>query len=212
MREIPRTITECVLVAAVGLLVGLVGNAANRDGLSLTRDFSKPIQRAASRTVPEDQPGRRSDEADSALTRIVASGLQPITFDDVVATFRAQEYKDQTYIFVDARSEDHYTEGHIPGAFPLDPYHIERTIDQVRPACEWAQKVVVYCGGGECQDSEDTALALRDEYEVPAEKLFVYVGGMTEWIDKGMVIELGDRGSGEIEGSSNTEINGGGDA
>ena len=63
------------------------------------------------------------------------------------------------------------------------------------PACLNATKVVVYCAGGDCEDSEFAALALI-EAGVPQERLFIYAGGMTEWATNGLPIELGERKAG----------------
>ena len=71
----------------------------------------------------------------------------------------------------------------------------------VLPVCLAAQKVVVYCTGGACEDSEFAALMLRDA-GVPRENVYVYVGGITEWIANGLPVETGARGSGQMKGNS----------
>jgi rhodanese-related sulfurtransferase len=58
-------------------------------------------------------------------------------------------------------------------------------------------KVVVYCSGGECEDSEFAAIMLRDA-GVPRDILFVYAGGILEWKATGLPVETGARLSGEI--------------
>jgi len=56
---------------------------------------------------------------------------------------------------------------------------------------------VVYCTGGECEDSEFAALALIG-VGIPKERFFVYVGGMSEWAAHGLPFEVGERNSGNI--------------
>jgi rhodanese-related sulfurtransferase len=58
-------------------------------------------------------------------------------------------------------------------------------------------KVVVYCNGGECEDSEFAAIMLRDA-GVPREALFIYAGGITEWKAQRLPMEAGARRSGEL--------------
>ncbi len=60
-----------------------------------------------------------------------------------------------------------------------------------------AERVVVYCNGGNCEDSELAASLLRDA-GIPAEKLQVYLGGFTEWEAQGMPVEIGVRSSGQL--------------
>jgi hypothetical protein len=57
---------------------------------------------------------------------------------------------------------------------------------------------VFYCDGGECDLSLEAAVTLRDSIRIPKEKLFVYGGGITEWANNGLPIELGTRNSGQI--------------
>ena len=63
-------------------------------------------------------------------------------------------------------------------------YHAEQYLPAVLPMCLNAQKVVVYCAGGTCEESEFAAVMLRDA-GVPLENLFVYVGGISEWTAQG---------------------------
>ncbi|HWH72296.1 MAG TPA: rhodanese-like domain-containing protein, partial [Candidatus Sulfotelmatobacter sp.] len=57
--------------------------------------------------------------------------------------------------------------------------------------------IVVYCNGGNCEDSELAATMLRDA-GIPKDKLLVYGGGMTEWTTNGLPVELGQRKSGNL--------------
>ena len=65
-------------------------------------------------------------------------------------------------MFIDARDEAHYREGHIPGAYEFDPYYPEKYFPTALPPCQAAEQIVVYCHGGDCDDSESAALTLRD--------------------------------------------------
>ena len=64
--------------------------------------------------------------------------------------------------------------------------------------CLQASQIVVYCHGGDCEDSEFAALALTQSAGVPAQKIFIYPGGLTEWEASGQPVETGARGSGSF--------------
>ena len=98
-------------------------------------------------------------------------------------------------VFVDARNEEEYQISHIPGAYEFDPYRSGKYYDVVLPVCRKAENIVVYCNGGDCDDSETAALLLRD-MGIPNQKLFVYGGGITEWKTNGLPVETGARNSG----------------
>ena len=64
------------------------------------------------------------------------------------------------------------------------------------PVCQAAELIVVYCTGNECEDSELSALLLRNA-GIPNQKLFVYVNGITEWMSQQFPVETGARPSGK---------------
>ncbi len=94
-------------------------------------------------------------------------------------------------LFIDARDTDEYRAGHIPGADEFDPYHPEKRIGSVLPRCAAAVQIVVYCTGGDCEDSQSAAILLRDA-GTPNAKLFVYVGGITEWKANALPVDSGN--------------------
>ena len=111
--------------------------------------------------------------------------------------FQDPRFKQGSIVFIDARDEQHYQEGHIPGAYEFDPYRPEKYFAAVLPVCKAAEQIVVYCNGGDCDDSESAALLLRD-VGIANQKLFVYGGGITEWTTNGLPVETGERNSGNL--------------
>ena len=136
-------------------------------------------------------------EAELAVARLKAKGLQVVSFEQMKKLLHDPGYAQGLIIFVDARDDDHYQAGHIPGAYQLDYYHPDKYLATVVVACQSAKQIVVYCTGGDCEDSELTAIMLRDG-GVPNQKLFVYVGGITEWDASGEPEETGARNSGQM--------------
>lgn len=93
-------------------------------------------------------------------------------------------------VFVDARNDHSFEEGHIPGAVQCDHYNIDQYWDAVEPVVMGAMKVIVYCGGGDCIDSILMCQDLTDN-GVPKEAIFLYAGGWKEWSEKGGPVETG---------------------
>ena len=124
-------------------------------------------------------------------------GLQLVSSNEVVELFRDPRHGQGLVVFIDARDDQHYGAGHIPGAWQFHHYRADDFLPTLLPVCLNALKVVVYCSGGECEDSEFAAVMLRDA-GVPREVLSVYVGGIIEWKANGLPVETGARLSGEI--------------
>lgn len=219
------------MVGVLGLVIGLIANTANPNGLSLTRNYYPPrkppvgkphgdkpdleSQREntirhgpALQTGPATRPPPPAPTQDEELTEdqiidnLEKAGFQAIAHQTMVEMYEDPFYKDGLYLIVDARSEALYQKGHIPGAYHLDYYYADRYVDAVMKAYHiadgvTAEKIVVYCNGGKCEDSELTADYLQKQ-GVDPHKVFIYGLGFTGWKARGMPIETGDRNSGNI--------------
>lgn len=202
MRNARAVFREALLVAAVGSLVAIAANALSPRGLRLSRDYFPDIKVSPTNGTtttrhlpPPGNTAGTNGAADPTLLRLRERGLQPVTSTEVLELFRDPRYEQGLLIFVDARDDEHYAAGHIPGAWQLNHYRPENYLPVILPACLGAMKVVVYCTGGHCEDSEFAAVMLR-EAGVPAQNLFVYAGGITDWTAQGRPVEAGPRGSG----------------
>ena len=100
--------------------------------------------------------------------RLEKNGLHLLRTRQVEKLFHDPRLQWNGILFIDARDEDHYRQGHIPGAFEFYPYYPEKYLANVLPLCQLAEQIVVYCAGGECEDSESAALFLRDAAAFPA--------------------------------------------
>jgi len=197
MHAAKAALLEVVFVFAVGAAVGCVANALSPKGLRLDRDYFPEPARGPGTALPASG----SSAADQVLERLKRRGLAAI---DVVRgdeLFRNPGYLDGRIVFVDARDDAHYRDGHIPGAWQLDHYHPENYLAEVVPACLVAQQVVVYCQGGACEDSEFAAVHLQGA-GIAGEKLLVLIGGLGEWSARKLPIENGARGSGQLQGTA----------
>jgi rhodanese-related sulfurtransferase len=200
---VKQVLQEGALVAVIGAVLAFAANAISPRGLQLTKDYFP----GAKVTLPA--PAARTNLAGAAVAttnsplellsaRLRQDGLQLVDSNQV-ATFYGDPRRGQDgVIFIDARDEDHYRAGHIPGAYHFDRFHPENYLTNVVSVCQTAQQIVFYCNGGDCDDSEHAALMLRDSIGIPKEKLFVYGGGITEWTTNGLPLEVGPRNSGQF--------------
>jgi rhodanese-related sulfurtransferase len=217
--EIRRVIGEAVVVAVVGAVFALAANQISPRGLKLTHNYfpgSKTGSTAASlasgagssRSGDSNRAGFTGDTpnggasatnapsaAELLAQRLRENGLHLIELAQVRQLAQDPRARQGLILFIDARNPESYRAGHVPGAVEFDPYHPEQYASSVVPLCQVAEQVVVYCTGGDCEDSEFAAIALRDA-GVPAERLFVYGGGITEWKASGLPMETGQQNSG----------------
>ncbi len=116
-----------------------------------------------------------------------AYGLQPIPLADCKDLVGSE-----IAVFVDARDLDLYLAGHIPGAIFLHHYNSEELMTEpVRSALSAAFMVIVYCNGGDCEDSINLAMDLIGVYGLANENVYVFEGGMEEWQAAGLPIVVG---------------------
>lgn len=201
-----RTLIEAVLIAAAGLLLGMAGNALSPAGLRIGRDYfpaaAAPEAAPAHPDVKTADPAAKAAEIErQAIERLKARGLGAIQFEEAKALYFDPLYAMGALLFIDARHDEEYAAGHVPNALQFDHYHAERYLNAVLQAAPGTTRIVVYCAGGACEDSEFAAATLADFLPEPS-RLCVYVGGIDEWTARGMPIETGERGSGQIQGGS----------
>jgi rhodanese-related sulfurtransferase len=201
MRTFKTVIVEGLAIALAGVCVALVANAVSPLGLRLSRNYfpSGGVGTGSTGSTTVAVNGNTNDALATTLKRLQERGLQTVSSNEVAELFRDNRYQQGLIAFVDARDDQHYQEGHVPGAWQFNHYRAEQFLPTVLPVCLGAQKVVVYCTGGACEDSEFAAIMLRDA-GVPRENVYVYVGGITEWMANGLPVETGPRGSGQIKG------------
>jgi len=193
-------VLESVWLTLAGLGLALLANQFSPRGLTLTRDYFPPPPKLPPPVEP--QPGTGTNAPAIAPAEIVAArirqrGLQLVSSNEVAQLYRDPRHAQGMILFVDARDDAHYRAGHVPGAFQFDHYRPEQYLPGVLPACLVAEKTVVYCNGGDCEDSEFAAVALS-ETGVPKDRLFIYLGGFSEWATNGLPVELGERHSGQM--------------
>lgn len=194
-------------MAVVGTAFALLANFVSPRSLGLATNYfpaSPPGSHAAPidiQSVENNSPTNAAPITPTespATAQLKANGLQLIAGEQAEKLFHDPRYQQELIVFIDARDDQNYQAGHIPGACQFDHYHPETYLAAALTACEAAEQIVVYCHGGDCEDSEFAAIALRDA-GIANQKLFVYAGGITDWITRQLPVEIGARNSGQLK-------------
>ena len=195
---------EAALVAILGAAFAFAANQISPLGLALTRDYFPAGTAHSVRPVAGDGLPRIAGTNSGAVSpaqflaaQMKEKGLQLMDGRQTAQFFHDPRFQQNLIVFIDARDETLYQQGHIPGAYEFDPYRPEKYFDTVLPVCQQAQQIVVYCNGGDCDDSESAAILLRD-VGISNQKLFVYGGGIAEWATNHLPVETGARNSGNL--------------
>jgi rhodanese-related sulfurtransferase len=98
-------------------------------------------------------------------------------------------------VFLDARRSRDYAQGHVAGArsFPVWESEVlkERVEAFVAEGRDGSLPVVLYCSGGDCEDSHMLAQAL---FGAGFENLLVYRDGFPDWVKRGGEVGTGRKG------------------
>lgn len=214
---------EALGILAFALVLGLSYNSVRDDGLSLERNFFPEFEHrrappsdgdengvdpnGTSQDPPPADPSNGTANGATTTNDPKANGVvekptpEQLVLDagfQVCDLQQTLEYLDglaDAVVFADARSHEKYDDGHIPSAYELNYYQAEKLVGDVLGPIEEAMFVVIYCDGGDCEDSILLANYLHMEHGVPLDLLYVYVGGYNEWVERGLPTAKGhDRG------------------
>jgi rhodanese-related sulfurtransferase len=200
-----RILLEAVLVAVVGIAFAFAANQISPRGLALARNYfptgtNNSVRATTSVVAPDRTAGVNSATpfpAQLLAVQMKEKGLQLIDSRRAVQLFHDSRSKTGVVVFIDARDDPLYRQGHIPGAYEFDPYQPEKYFPTVLPVCRSAEQIVIYCHGGDCDDSETAALLLRD-LGIANGKIFIYAGGITEWTNNHLPVETGAQNCGNL--------------
>ncbi len=173
---------ELFVVAAAAVAIASVANAVRGSG---SIEWTKNYFDTGAGLISVEGPLERLGPTEAVQPK---HPYQEVTFDELVALLDDPNTAAGLNALIDARSDEHYESGHIPGAIQCDPYNIEPYIDDVLAQVMGAETVVIYCGGGDCEDSVFMCRELI-EADVPYEAIYLYAGGWKEWTAKNMPVE-----------------------
>lgn len=137
---------------------------------------------------PSDDLDPPSDDEDD--TSEPDHPFQEMTFDEAADVYEDPNTELGVNVFIDARNDAAFAAGHVPGAIQCDRYRLDEYIDTVMMAAEQAEKVIVYCNGGQCDDSKALCGELIQR-GIPYHRIFLYSGGWEEWKSNLMPYDTG---------------------
>jgi rhodanese-related sulfurtransferase len=152
-------IGQCLAILVLSAAISLAVNHLRPDGLSLIGDWSPQ----ALLTTP--------DSGESLA----------ISLQEAETLFFAQ-----MAVFVDARAEELFRQGHIQGARNIPGNELESRYPEVMADVSPDSLVVSYCDGETCSSSKEVAFALMDNGFT---QVRVLVNGWTVWHEAGLPIE-----------------------
>lgn len=97
-------------------------------------------------------------------------------------------------LFLDARRTSVYEQGHIPGARTYSVWEsdiddkVRKLFDERSDPREQALPIVIYCSGGDCEDSHMLAQKL---WGIQFNNIYVYKDGFPDWQQHGAPVHTG---------------------
>lgn len=161
----------------------------NDDSIRLANDAAQAAQKRDSQKVAERT---RVDSAKAAQNAQTTQNTQTTQKQEDPQTFLARVARQKAIdtetakrlfdmkaaTFIDARQEETYMKGHIPGAVCMYAEAFDSYVPQLMQI-PTDRQIVIYCNGGECDLSHELAekiLAIGLH-----RKVVVYTGGTEEW-------------------------------
>jgi rhodanese-related sulfurtransferase len=137
-------------------------------------------------TTPQPAPPPKPDV--SKFTAHPDKAYVELTYADVAALHAANA------LFLDARRTSVYEQGHIAGARAFSVWEadidqkVNKLFDERSDPREQAQPIVVYCTGGDCEDSHMLAQKL---WGIQFNNVYVYKDGFPDWQQHGGAVHSG---------------------
>jgi rhodanese-related sulfurtransferase len=203
VKKLLGLVMEVGVLCAAGAAFGLAVNALRADNrVVLSRNYfhrgdvrlqtSEPVDRptAAGTTGSVEDPHAAADPGDEQPLALEDNeyGIAVLSFEQVCEIFDDPTTGIGLNVFVDARGDDGFNAGHIPGAIQLDHYRIAKYLQPAMDRLEAAEQIIVYCNGGDCEDSLFVCQDLIFE-GIPVDRLRLYKGGWEEWEENEQPVE-----------------------
>ena len=184
-------LSRVIYIVIVSSIIGFVINFLRPDGISLSReenqlvwadslDQIKIVDGDSINANPEKSPSKDStinlkkNRAGNDETS-VESFKEPIA----INLKQAYELYKKNIVFLDARGNIDYKEGHIKNALNL-PYYNFDSYKQILNNIPKSSTIVTYCAGTDC----DLSILLGKQlFESGYKKIYIFFGGWNDWLN-----------------------------
>ncbi len=97
-----------------------------------------------------------------------------------------KQFDDPNTVFVDTRSKEDYTDGHVKNAIFLPAYEKEEQFQSVEPLLSQDSRLILYCHGPECEMAEQVATFL---VQLGYKNLTIMTAGFPAWKKAGYPVD-----------------------
>jgi rhodanese-related sulfurtransferase len=160
-----KTIKEIIILVGVAVALAFVANTFSPRGIALVGRWD------AAKGVITANPKNTVDFGISEIHQVEVA---------------KQIFDKGEVLFVDARSQQNYEEGHIPGAVSLPLGRFDEQIESFLNQYPPDQPIVTYCSGRTCEDSHNLARMLA---AVGYSDIRIFIDGFLGWEGEGYPIE-----------------------
>ncbi len=163
--KLRQTLKEIGFIVGLSLITAFITNYFSPSGIALVGQWD--IQRGVISAQTQNN-GIRSD------LEIHSVKLAKQIFDEERA------------IFIDARSHQHFEDGHIPNAISLPIGKFDEMIESFLNNYPLSQPIITYCSGRTCEDSHRLSQFLL---EFGYTNVKIFIDGFPGWLAEGYPVE-----------------------
>ncbi len=199
---IKRVVLPVVVILAVGSLMGMGFNSARaKNRINMRRNYFAVAATASPKASTSESTDASDGSTSSALDgpsqestdtpkegKTLNHPFTPVTLDEVVDLYLSDGYQTGDVVFIDARSEENFAQEHIIGSFNIDNYNADDMYAEYEQYVLAANTIVVYCGGGDCEDSIFLSTYLTNR-GVSMDTIRLFEGGMKAWLNDNLEVE-----------------------
>jgi rhodanese-related sulfurtransferase len=187
------TIKQVVLILVISVILALIVNAINSNGVSIFDDgsrYSKNVEEKKLKDLLPDPYDTSLNSKKKTLDQPPNIGPDGFVKPQPISIEVAKYLYDKNALFVDARTKIQFDSGHVKNAVNI-PYKVfvqftkEQKLDALKKFNKDAT-IVCYCIGGECEVSIDLAYEIA---KLGFNYVNIYRGGYQEWEQKGYPVE-----------------------
>jgi len=199
---------QALLLVAVGCALGIANNllAGETRRLAWFTDYPAHQSRAEQETRANPAPPEGSTPGSAlAATSTPASAIDELATVALpepdperpaveIEALQARRLHGEGAIFIDARRTRQFEEGHIAGALSVPIWEtamVDERLDEIAARAAPEEPIVIYCNGGDCEDSHMVAERLWIAGFV---HVMVYSDGYPDWIEQGGALATGASG------------------
>jgi rhodanese-related sulfurtransferase len=177
-------ISKILSITFISVLISLVYNHFNLNGLKLIRDNRVLNWESDSLSTAETLDSlvvemniTAANPSDSLLIEKKDEPIKSFNEPKAIKLNFAYKLFNDGIQFIDSRSAEEFAEGHIKGAINIPFYGSENYLDVIN-SLNKNEIVVTYCSGADCDIS---ILSGEELFEMGFKRVYVFIDGYDEW-------------------------------